>query len=76
MCPALVREAPYSMPVKLVLAAKPVEPSALAAHGWAKIRQIFNIMPKDVATVWSRELLVKLELEQFDLNLREIIWLN
>ena len=32
-------------------------------------------MPKDVATVRSRELLVKLELEEFDLILNEI-WLN
>ena len=32
-------------------------------------------MPKDVATVRSRELLVKLELEDFYLILREI-WLN
>ena len=39
------------------------------------IRQILNIMPKDVATVRSRELLLKLELEEFDLILREI-WLN
>ena len=39
------------------------------------IRRIFNIMPKDVVTVRSRELLVKFELEEFDLILREI-WLN
>ena len=32
-------------------------------------------MPKDVATVWSRELLIELELEEFDLILKEI-WLN
>ena len=32
------------------------------------IRQIL----KDVAIVWSRELLVKLKLEEFDLILREI----
>ena len=51
------------------------EPSTLAAHGWAMIRQIFNIIPKDLATVRSRELLVMLKLEEFDLILREI-WLN
>ena len=39
------------------------------------IRQIFNIMPKDVATVGSRKLLVKLKLQEFYLILREI-WLN
>ena len=32
-------------------------------------------MPKDVATVRSRYLLVKLKLEEFDLNMRQI-WLN
>ena len=32
-------------------------------------------MPKDVATVRSKELMVKLELEEYDLILREI-WLN
>ena len=37
------------------------------------IRQIFNIMSKDdVVTVKSRELLILLELEEFDLILREI----
>ena len=39
------------------------------------IRHIFNIMPKDVATVRSRLLLVKLELEEFDLIFGER-WLN
>ena len=37
----------------------------------AMIRQICNIKPEDVATVWSRELLAKLELEDLDLSLRE-----
>ena len=37
----------------------------------ARIRQICSIKPEDVATVWSSELLAKLELEDFDLILRE-----
>ena len=57
------------------MAVDQAEPSALAAHDGAMIRQIFNSMPKDVATVRSRELLVKPELEVFDLILRDI-WLN
>ena len=39
--------------------------------GPCKIRQICNIKPEDVAKVRSKELLAKLELEEFDLNLRE-----
>ena len=37
----------------------------------AMIRQICSIKPEDVATVRSRELLAKLELEDLDLILRE-----
>ena len=37
----------------------------------AMIRQICSIKPKDVATVRSSELLAQLELEDFDLILRE-----
>ena len=62
-------------PCQLNLAVDQAKPSALAAHGWAMIRKIFNIMPKDVATVLSIKLLVKLKLGEFDLILREI-WLN
>ena len=36
------------------------------------IRQLFNTMPKDVATVRSKELLVKLKPEEIYLILREI----
>ena len=38
---------------------------------FAIIRQICGIKPEDVATVRSRELLAKLELEDLDLILRE-----
>ena len=43
----------------------------------AMIRQICSIKPEDVATVRSRELLAKLELEELDLILREkasLVW--
>ena len=37
----------------------------------AMIRQICSIKPEDVATVWSSELLAKLEREDLELILRE-----
>ena len=37
----------------------------------AMTRQIFSIKPEDMATVWSSELLAKLELEDLNLILRE-----
>ena len=43
----------------------------LQQNDWAMIRQICSIKPEDVATVRSRELLSKLQLEDLDLILRE-----
>ena len=45
--------------------------SLLQCNDRAMIRQICSIKPEDVATVRSSELLVKLELEDLDLILRE-----
>ena len=46
-------------------------PQRLQRNDRATIRQICRIKPEDVATVKSRELLAKLELEDLDLILRE-----
>ena len=46
---------------------------AKLAEDRAKIRQICNNKPDDAVTIWSRELLEKLELEDLDLILRERI---
>ena len=42
-------------------------PSAHAAHDWDNIRQIFNIMSNDMATVMSRKLIVHVYLGFQDL---------
>ena len=67
MCTALVEHHP---PCQWNFAIDRAQPLALAAYDWVMIRQIFNIMFKGVATIRSRELLVKLK--EFDLVLREI----
>ena len=43
----------------------------LQSNSRAIIRQVCSIKPEDVATVWSSELLAKLELENLDLILRK-----
>ena len=49
----------------------PLTKTNLQCSDRAMIRQICSIKPEDVATVRSRELLAKLELEDLDLILRE-----
>ena len=49
----------------------PLTKTNLQRNARAMIRQICSIKTEDVATVWSRELLAKLELEDLNLILRE-----
>ena len=49
----------------------PLTKMNLQLNDRAMIRQICSIKSEDVATVWLSELLVKLELEDLDLILRE-----